>query len=188
MLLDGTGTGAVGVHARRGGCITSRVSSAVPRKLSTERCGLPCRGRWAAAPAQGGPRPLQITVRRGAVIEDGYAALRNAGEAIKGRLQVPSLRCAFTCLHGRTETALRWCSYLGFCPYNSRRHAQVSFVSSMGTLEAGLDHGGLVKEFLEEARAGILPHSGPVCIRETSYVYQILPGWLHIGTVTTQGG
>ena len=30
---------------------------------------------------------------------------------------------------------------------------QVSFVNTMGILEAGLDHGGLVKEFLEEVRS-----------------------------------
>lgn len=52
-------------------------------------------------------------MRRGAIIEDGYVALRNVGAAIKGRLSV-------------------------------------SFVSQMGTMEAGLDYGGLVKEFLEE--------------------------------------
>ncbi len=52
-------------------------------------------------------------MRRGAILDDGFAALRDAGSAIKGRL----------------------------C---------VSFVSMHGELEAGLDYGGLVKEFLEE--------------------------------------
>ena len=46
------------------------------------------RGRWAVPPAEGGPRPLAITVRRSAIVEDGYTALRNTGEGIKGPLQV----------------------------------------------------------------------------------------------------
>ncbi|EIE23025.1 hypothetical protein COCSUDRAFT_15978, partial [Coccomyxa subellipsoidea C-169] len=71
------------------------------------------RGNWEAAPASGGPRPLEITVRRSAILDDGYAALRNVGGSIKGRLSV-------------------------------------SFVNVHGEMEAGLDHGGLVKEFLEE--------------------------------------
>ena len=52
-------------------------------------------------------------MRRSAILDDGYAALRNAGGSIKGRLSV-------------------------------------SFVNVHGEMEAGLDHGGLVKEFLEE--------------------------------------
>ena len=78
---------------------------------------LACRGKWEASPAAGGPRPLEITVRRGAMLDDGFAALRDAGSAIKGRL----------------------------C---------VAFVSMHGELEAGLDYGGLVKEFLEEVGLG----------------------------------
>lgn len=76
--------------------------------------GVPrCRGKWDAPPGAGGPQPLEITVRRGAVLDDSFAALRSAGAQIKGRLVV-------------------------------------SFVSVHGRLEAGLDYGGLVKEFLEE--------------------------------------
>ncbi len=52
-------------------------------------------------------------MRRSAILDDGYAALRNVGSSIKGRLSV-------------------------------------SFVNVHGEMEAGLDHGGLVKEFLEE--------------------------------------
>ena len=33
----------------------------------------------------------------------------------------------------------------------------VSFVNRQGMLEAGLDYGGLVKEFLEQVRAGQSP-------------------------------
>ncbi|KAK9903317.1 hypothetical protein WJX75_002686 [Coccomyxa subellipsoidea] len=71
------------------------------------------RGKWEAPPASGGSRPVEITVRRGTILDDGFAALHNAGSTIKGRLAV-------------------------------------SFVNVHGQLEAGLDHGGLVKEFLEE--------------------------------------
>ena len=35
----------------------------------------------------------------------------------------------------------------------------VTFVSQHGALEAGIDHGGLVKEFLEEVGATVLDHS-----------------------------
>ena len=57
-------------------------------------------------------------MRRGALLEDAYAALRDVGGSIRGRLVV-------------------------------------AFVNEAGLEEAGLDHGGLVKAFLEEAvRAG----------------------------------
>lgn len=72
-----------------------------------------CRGRWAKAPDDGGPRAIALTVRRTDIMGDGFAALQNVGAAIKGRLMV-------------------------------------TFVNQHGTLEAGIDHGGLVKEFLEE--------------------------------------
>lgn len=74
----------------------------------------PCRGRWAESPVDGGPRPIEITVRRTDLIGDGFSALHSAGSAIKGRLMV-------------------------------------TFINQHGALEAGIDHGGLVKEFLEEA-------------------------------------
>ncbi len=54
-------------------------------------------------------------MRRDALLEDGFSALRNRGAHVKGRLVV-------------------------------------SFVNASGNLEAGLDYGGLVKEFLEEVR------------------------------------
>jgi hypothetical protein len=62
----------------------------------------------------GGPRAIELTVRRTDVLGDGFAALHGIGERIKGRLMV-------------------------------------SFVSQHGVLEAGIDQGGLAKEFLEEA-------------------------------------
>ena len=46
------------------------------------------RGRWDATPAEGGPRPLKLTVRREALLEDTFAALAGRGEALKGRLYV----------------------------------------------------------------------------------------------------
>ena len=61
----------------------------------------------------GGPGPVEITVRRTDIIGDAFSALHSIGPAIKGRLMV-------------------------------------TFVSQHGGLEAGIDHGGLVKEFLEE--------------------------------------
>ncbi|KAK9832830.1 hypothetical protein WJX81_005036 [Elliptochloris bilobata] len=72
------------------------------------------RGRWGAPPADGGAPPLQVTLRRNALLEDAYAALRDVGGSIRGRLVV-------------------------------------TFVNEAGLEEAGLDHGGLVKAFLEEA-------------------------------------
>ena len=71
-----------------------------------------CRNHWNAAPASGGPQPIQIAVRRDYLLEDGFSALKGVGTKIKGKLQV---------------------SFINF-----------------GVMEAGLDHGGLVKEFLEE--------------------------------------
>ena len=70
----------------------------------------------------GGPKAVEITVRRTDIIGDGYSALHSIGAAIKGRLMV-------------------------------------TFVSQHGVLEAGIDHGGLVKEFLEEVRTAVLPIS-----------------------------
>ena len=72
-----------------------------------------CRGRWDKPPSEGGPAPLKFTVHRGSLLQDGWAALRSAGAAVKGRLVV-------------------------------------TFVNEQGMLEAGLDYGGLVKEFLEQ--------------------------------------
>lgn len=46
------------------------------------------RGRWDVPAAEGGPRPLKLTVRRGALLEDAYAALAGKGDALKGRLFV----------------------------------------------------------------------------------------------------
>ncbi len=67
----------------------------------------------------GGPKAVEITVRRTDIIGDGYSALHSIGAAIKGRLMV-------------------------------------TFVSQHGVLEAGIDHGGLIKEFLEEVSTDVL--------------------------------
>lgn len=52
-------------------------------------------GRWHLAPVEGGVRPLKLTVRRDALLEDAYAGLAGAGAGIKARLQV----CARVALH-----------------------------------------------------------------------------------------
>ena len=65
---------------------------------------------------------------------------------------------------------------------------KVSFVNMMGILEAGLDHGGLVKEFLEEVHPQLpvlWPHSAahtctcaftlaPTCRKRTEHVVNVL--------------
>ena len=86
-----------------------------------------CRGRWDKTPSEGGPAPLKFTVHRGSLLQDGWAALRSAGAAVKGRLVV-------------------------------------TFVNEQGMLEAGLDYGGLVKEFLEQVRTFCQQDSLPVMI------------------------
>ena len=39
-----------------------------------------CRGHWGEPPSEGGPQPLKLTVHRGSILQDGWNALRNAGE------------------------------------------------------------------------------------------------------------
>eukprot|EP00884_Botryococcus_braunii_P011773 jgi/Botrbrau1/20597/Bobra.113_1s0023.1 len=79
--------------------------------------------------------PIQLTLRRGSLLEDAYAALRNAGPSIKRRLAV-------------------------------------QFVSKDGVLEAGLDHGGLTKEFLEEViRDGFAAERGLMTATAEGRVY-----------------
>jgi hypothetical protein len=39
-------------------------------------------------PAEGGPRPIKLTVRRDALLEDAYRALAGLGPGVKGRLMV----------------------------------------------------------------------------------------------------
>lgn len=46
------------------------------------------RGRWSLMPAEGGPRPIKLTVRRDALLEDAYRALAGLGCGVKGRLMV----------------------------------------------------------------------------------------------------
>lgn len=48
------------------------------------------RGRWQLSPAEGGPRPLKVTVRRSSLLEDAVRGLATAGTNIKTRLQVPA--------------------------------------------------------------------------------------------------
>lgn len=64
-------------------------------------------------PAEGGPRPLAVSVQRGSVLEGARRALGGAGAGMKARLAV-------------------------------------TFRDAHGSLEAGLDQGGLTKELLEE--------------------------------------
>lgn len=46
------------------------------------------RGRWDLSPVEGGPRPIKLTVRRDALLEDAYRGLAGLGQAAKGRLMV----------------------------------------------------------------------------------------------------
>lgn len=46
------------------------------------------RGRWSLAPVEGGPRPVKLTVRRDALLEDAFRALAGLGHNIKARLMV----------------------------------------------------------------------------------------------------
>ena len=46
------------------------------------------RGRWDVPAMEGGPRPIKLTVRRDALLEDAFAALAGKGEELKGRLFV----------------------------------------------------------------------------------------------------
>lgn len=49
---------------------------------------LQARGRWNLAPVEGGPRPVQATVRRDALLEDAFRALAGLGSNVKARLMV----------------------------------------------------------------------------------------------------
>jgi hypothetical protein len=49
---------------------------------------LQARGRWNLAPVEGGPRPVQVTVRRDALLEDAFRALAGLGSNVKARLMV----------------------------------------------------------------------------------------------------
>lgn len=46
------------------------------------------RGRWGLMPVEGGPRPIKLTVRRDALLEDAFRGLAGLGPAIKTRLMV----------------------------------------------------------------------------------------------------
>ena len=54
----------------------------------------------------------------------------------------------------------------------------VTFVSQHGVLEAGIDHGGLVKEFLEEV--GLEATSDSQC---AAYMHAVLSGLERLGMV-----
>jgi hypothetical protein len=49
------------------------------------------RGRWDLSPVEGGPRPIKLTVRRDALLEDAYRGLAGLGQGLKGRLMVRGL-------------------------------------------------------------------------------------------------
>lgn len=57
------------------------------------------RGRWQLSPAEGGPRPLKLTVRRDVLLGDAYKALGGAKQAIKGRLKVADVADCVVVLH-----------------------------------------------------------------------------------------
>ena len=81
------------------------------------------RGRWNRSVADGGRRPVPITIRRNHLLEDALAQLRSV-ESVKARLNV-------------------------------------TFINAAGAQEAGLDYGGLVKEFIEEVlQKGFDPNLG----------------------------
>lgn len=68
-----------------------------------------------------GPRSVEVVIRRGHIVEDGFQQLNSLGSRFK------------SCIH-------------------------VSFVSECGLPEAGLDYGGLFKEFLTDiAKAAFSP-------------------------------
>lgn len=60
-----------------------------------------------------GPQSVEIVIRRGHIVEDGFQQLNSLGSRLKSRIHV-------------------------------------SFVSECGLPEAGLDYGGLSKEFLTD--------------------------------------
>lgn len=71
-----------------------------------------------------GPRSVEIVIRRGHIVEDGFQQLNNLGSRLKSSIHV-------------------------------------SFVNESGLPEAGLDYGGLSKEFLTEiAKAAFSPEYG----------------------------
>lgn len=49
---------------------------------------LQVRGCWHLSPAEGGPRPVKLRVRRDVLLEDAYRGLKGQLQALKGRLQV----------------------------------------------------------------------------------------------------
>jgi len=88
-------------------------------QVSAERAN----ARLDRSVAEGGPRPLQLTIRRGSELEDAWRHVGGSAP-LKGPLAV-------------------------------------SFVNAQGMPEAGLDHGGLTKEFLTEGvRCAIDPQLG----------------------------
>lgn len=79
-----------------------------------------------------GERSIEIVVRRGHIVEDGYRQLNSLGSKLKSSIHV-------------------------------------SFVSECGLPEAGLDYGGLSKEFLTDiAKAAFDPEYGLFCQTSTS--------------------
>jgi hypothetical protein len=58
------------------------------------------RGRWQLSPADGGPRPIKLTVRRDVLLSDAYKALGTVGHTIKGRLQVTFVNSQGVCEAG----------------------------------------------------------------------------------------
>jgi hypothetical protein len=115
------------------------------------------RGRWDLSPAEGGPRPLKLTVRRATLLEDAFAALAGRGDALKGRLYVSrglvgvlsplTAVGAGTIPGGRHDIP---------SPHPPPPPHQVSFVNEHGLAESGIDSGGLTKELLWSALTAAL--------------------------------
>lgn len=127
-----------------------------------------CRGRWEKPPSDGGPAPLKLTVHRGSLLQDGWLALRNAG-MIKGwpmHLHALLWICDFLsclyCFHMAPQTRTSPCRgrfaiwLLLVAGAAAKGRLVVSFVNEQRMLEAGLDYGGLVKEFLEQVNQTLL--------------------------------
>ncbi|KAK7337160.1 hypothetical protein VNO77_17721 [Canavalia gladiata] len=80
--------------------------------------------KMAGEISEPGSRAIEIVVRRGHIVEDGYRQLNSLGSKLKSSIHV-------------------------------------SFVSECGLLEAGLDYGGLSKEFLTDiSKAAFTPEYG----------------------------
>lgn len=117
------------------------------------------RGKWDLAPAYGGPRPIAVSVQRGRAVECGMRCLGGVGAAIKGPLSVTYIDA-----HGR-QVGVSFFLLFGFVSWrvalavsnptatseNSQECTAFDLHCTNRIQEAGIDHGGLLKEFLVES-------------------------------------